>query len=1019
MLLCSLILSFGAQQAQVQLDLPVGLPSQFSTQVVLDDRQVHLDLQRRSLRADNFVIQNSAGENLAIPPSKTYFGVVREMPEIAVVASLEGDGLRASLFGADGDLIRVSPNLQRGGKWHQIKKAEQPPLDMCASEQLPHDLEADGSNQRATSTPPPSAGGHYLSPHPWQWKMRISRIGFDSTYDHWQREGQTVAGVTASVEYQLAENDLVCSRDAMVSYELTGIVIRQTPYYVGTTSGALLSEFASEWANNQQHIPYESAVLLADYQNDGIAGLAYVGTLGSWGYAGLFWDRGYSPGIIAHEIGHNWGCGHIDCWPWGGSAMCGSWLLYGPESTDIIQWRANQYLQLPVIDPYATPVRPYANPDWVEATIRSDNYFDVLANDYDANFDYLSISSVDQFSQQGASIEIVGGGPGGRDRLLYRPDPTKTGEYSDEFWYTTSDFGGLTHDTPVTVSVRDNHLVAAYKFEDNAGSEFSDSSGNGLTITAIPPEMYTDTQDPAIGNQCQNRQWEGSSNFFDNDYGSVFSSDDQGVVSATLTTDVYDGTWLELDYGASTTFNALRHLDVDSSRRWTSKSRLYFSDDHIFDLNDISIDIDHHSHGQNVTYPFDEINARFVRWEIIEQFDATSTQHSLGGKEFSLLRDTRMVPLNPPTISLSSNAKTNFDVGNLIDGDNNTSFLSDGQGAVSSSLTTDPLNGTWVEFNFHAPTLIKGVSILDQTNSAAFTEQSRLWFSDTHTFSPADFNAHLSHHNQAELQVFDFSPTNSQYARWEIHDTAFSFIRDNGLREITFFGDIASNPPFSWQSGAFGGFIEIDEKVSAKKNLDSLSRFTISGRIRPAGVIADNTLLFGLGDPDEDDSRYFKVINNSLHFGGYDLGVSLTANSWHMLSASYDGSQLAVYHDGALVASHQPAYSSQVSELRMAPVTVAFPDANYHGGLDEVFVFNYGLSQHSISDLYTGGSALNPSPRDMSRNVGLNPQLSWTAGLNAVAHDIYFGDDYLEVRDGDANSPSFMTRQSQSNYALQ
>ncbi|MBC8371076.1 MAG: hypothetical protein H8E25_13840 [Planctomycetes bacterium] len=1012
MLLVSLLIS-ALQQAPLQLDLPRGLPDRFETHLQINGKRATLQLNRRSLRADDFVLQNSDGPILNIPESRTYFGVIKELPGSAVAASLETYGLRASIFMPDNQLLRLKPNQRKGNSWHTIGVAEAPPLDMCGSEseQLKDDIHGDGN--RSVSIPPPSGGGHYLSPFPWQWTLRKSRIGFDSTYDHWVREGQTVAGVTASVEYQLAENDIVCSRDGMVSYELTGIVIRQTPYYVGTTSGALLSEFANEWYTNQQHIPYESAVLLADYQNDGIAGLAYVGTLGSWGYAGLFWDRGYSPGIIAHEVGHNWGCGHIDCWPWGGSAMCGSWLLYGPESTDIILARA-AWLDLPIIEPYADSVRPYADPDWVTADSQSDNYFDVLSNDYDANFDFLHISSVDATSSNGATISVVGGGPGGRDRLLYQPDRTRLGEYTDTFWYTAADFNGLEHSTPVTVDVKERSLIASFKFE-GIGADLIDSSGNSNHINSSGPTVFSETHDPQIGGQCNNRAWESSSNLFDNDISSVFSSDDQGVVSSNFTTDPADGTWLEFDFGSTTTFDGIRHLDHDSSRLWIATSMLYFSQDTIFDNSDIAVEINHHSHGQNVSYPFDEISARYVRWEVTSQNDSSSTQHSLGGKELAFLYDANLVELPTPTISLSSNTAAGSPASNLIDGDINSEFVSDSQGVISAPLTTDPNDGTWVELDCQSIQTLEGLSLLDLDNSGAWTEQSRLWFSNSPTFNLSDPYVDLSHSNQQDLQIFDLPTVQARYLRWEIHGTAFSFLKNNGARELKLFSDPTSVPPFQRLNGPFDNHIEIDNKLKASTLISAVNSFTINAYVKPRPNLNDGALICGIGDPANSIDTFFEIRNDNLHFAGFDFAASLSTTMWSMLTACYDGALLSVYLDGMLLGSHATSFPNLSQQMHIAPANPSDDSAFYRGSIDELSLWNYSFDASQVQQLYIGGAATGPAPFDTERNVDLNTRLSWVSALNTPQHDVYLSTDYYLTRDADINSATYQGRQS-NNY---
>ena len=37
------------------------------------------------------------------------------------------------------------------------------------------------------------------------------------------------------------------------------------------------------------------------------------------------------------------------------------------------------------------------------------------------------------------------------------------------------------------------------------------------------------------------------------------------------------------------------------------------------------------------------------------------------------------------------------------------------------------------------------------------------------------------------------------------------------------------------------------------------------------------------------------------------------------------------------------------------------------------------------------GKAINPNPADGATGIGINADLSWTAGVDATSHDVYFG----------------------------
>jgi len=1028
-----MLLLAAVQQGPVQLDLPTGLPEQFQTDVAWNDKAVTLKLHRRSLRAENFILENSDGAIDQIPPSCTYFGFVDGLEGATVAASLEPRGLMATVLLADQSIWQLEPNQKRGGGWHQLAPAKPGPAGMCGVTDdtrwtaHAHDVGSGNGGGRNVNVPPPSRGNRIVSPFPWVWTMRKSRIAFDATYDYWLREGQTVAGVTAGVEYQLAQNDITCARDALVTYELTGIVIRQAQYYTGTTSGALLNEFAYEWDTNQSHIPRESAVMLEDYQGDGIAGLAWVGTLGGGlAYAGLYWDRGYSPGIIAHEVGHNWGAGHIDCWPWGGSAMCGSWLLYGPDTTNIILNRA-AWLNLPVVDPYADPVRPYADPDWTRADTQSNNDFDVLNNDYDANFDRIHVSAVDATTAQGGTATVLfGAGPGGRDLVEYKPDRMRLGPYTDSFWYAASDPDGQELWTPVTIDVREHSLVAEWKFEEGTGVDLLDTSGNQNDGSATKPITYAELADPALSLACISNSWSPVINLFDNDSKTDFSSANQGAVSANFSRDPADGTWLELDFGSTTTVEGFRHQDRENANEWIAKSVLWFSNDSVFNSSDTMVEIQHHSHGEYVEYGFKTVRARYVRWEVVEQFDQNSGLHSLGGKELAFLYQARMGELDPPVVTLSSNSQSGNGAENLVDSYSESEFVSAGQGVVSAALTRNPADGTWAEFDFQGLRTFEGASFLDLTGIKNWTGQSRLWFSNTPNFALTDASILWDQGNQKYAQLIDFDAIRARYMRWEITAKApNTFFNNVGGRELTMLTDVAPKQGFVRVPGPYGDCLKIlnglEANTKSANNLPvgSNDPFTLNVHIKPDAGLGGGIFVAGFGDPGDSDSRYFELINGNLHFAGIDSGWTPPATAWSMLTASFDGVYMSLYYDAILLGTWPVSFGATSSELHLAPTDANYSTTSYRGLIDEFSVWNYALSTTEITSLQSGGAAHGPIPFDTRTMISNAPQLSWVPGLNNPLHDVYLANDFDSAKNANTTSAEYLGRFADATLDLQ
>ena len=85
------------------------------------------------------------------------------------------------------------------------------------------------------------------------------------------------------------------------------------------------------------------------------------------------------------------------------------------------------------------------------------------------------------------------------------------------------------------------------------------------------------------------------------------------------------------------------------------------------------------------------------------------------------------------------------------------------------------------------------------------------------------------------------------------------------------------------------------------------------------------TLIAGAGDPRDEDSRFFAIVDGKpeLRFGhGHSLRATDTLNpsGWHLLAASFDGSEAHLYVDGAEVA-HGPLQAGPIQpQMMIAPV---------------------------------------------------------------------------------------------------
>ena len=124
-----------------------------------------------------------------------------------------------------------------------------------------------------------------------------------------------------------------------------------------------------------------------------------------------------------------------------------------------------------------------------------------------------------------------------------------------------------------------------------------------------------------------------------------------------------------------------------------------------------------------------------------------------------------------PTITAFANPYPNggYPPSNLFDTNPSKEYACASQGPVSVPFTTDPGNGTWVEFDFGAPVTIDQFVMLARHNAADVIVESRLIVSadpifdasdPIMTFNPSGVNWHAL--------VQSFPPVTGRYARWEV-----------------------------------------------------------------------------------------------------------------------------------------------------------------------------------------------------------------------------------------------------------
>ncbi len=471
------------------LELPSGLPDEFSVTVQHEGRAHHLRLSSHSLRGPDFQVRvyRADGTVMSVPspPSTLYRGEVMGEPGNVVVGRLTEEGLDAKVFRDDGSTWSIEPSSidemvrsQMSTRPHITFASDHDHVEanFCGNDSSPV-FSRPGENAEEEMGSDPDAGVRGVN------CLKLCEIAFDADFEYYQAQGSSMASVVSRIESHMNQVDFFYARDLKVTYQLTQIVVRTAPFYAPTGGGDLLDLFVAEWTTAQSGVVRDVAHLMTGKPGSLIefGGLAYVGVVcnPSFGYG---WSMD-TANIIGHEVGHNWGAGHChDVSPC--NNMCGACLNIAPNTKTIMEAHRDSRSCLDDVGPYPTPVPPYAHPEGV--VLRKDDLqtvgplaFDVLGNDQDGNCDPLSLDGFDPVSVHGGIVTLSSGtGPLGRDELIYSP-PATPFVGKDTFNYTVGDGQGGQDVGEVTIDVRPLLVASYWKLDDGAGTFVKDHTENG------------------------------------------------------------------------------------------------------------------------------------------------------------------------------------------------------------------------------------------------------------------------------------------------------------------------------------------------------------------------------------------------------------------------------------------------------------------------------------------------------------------------------------------------------------
>ncbi|MHC4171685.1 MAG: alkaline phosphatase [Planctomycetota bacterium] len=108
----------------------------------------------------------------------------------------------------------------------------------------------------------------------------------------------------------------------------------------------------------------------------------------------------------------------------------------------------------------------------------------------------------------------------------------------------------------------------------------------------------------------------------------------------------------------------------------------------------------------------------------------------------------------------------------------------------------------------------------------------------------------------------------------------------------------------------------------------------------------------------------------------------ITDGDWHRIGLVWDGSNRMLYVDDVQAAKDaQAGFEATYGGLRLGAGKNLEPGSFFSGLIDDVRIYNRAITEF----------ATQPNPPDGTQYVDTGVTLSWTPGLKAMTHDVYFG----------------------------
>ena len=285
--------------------------------IPLEGKSYTLVLEPYSIRSDSYqvMMQNDDGTLYEVPagPIRTLRGSIEELGGSVCAGSLMEDGLYARIRLESGEeywmepvgekIDYAAPNAYAFYRTDDIIPsggtcAAEDHMDVATVLRMQANYKERSNNYRGTI-------------------ICTAELGVDTDYEYFQDWGSQTESrinqVINSVNVQYED-------EVELSHEITTIIVRSSSNdpYTSNNASTLLDQFANEWNSNQGSISRDVAHLFTGRPTGSTIGIAWLGvvcytpnaySLVQSDCCGSF---GCATDLSAHELGHNWGAGHVE-----------------------------------------------------------------------------------------------------------------------------------------------------------------------------------------------------------------------------------------------------------------------------------------------------------------------------------------------------------------------------------------------------------------------------------------------------------------------------------------------------------------------------------------------------------------------------------------------------------------------------------------------------------------------------------------------------------------------------------